>query len=55
MATPSSELPGELKQLVDLDLLEAAGIQDAHDRALLIEYLDTLGFTAEEMVEAHRH
>lgn len=39
--------------MVDLDALAAAGVQDAHERARLIEYLDTLGFTAEEMVEAN--
>jgi class 3 adenylate cyclase len=39
--------------MVDFDALEAAGIDDAHGRARLIEYLDTLGFTAEEMVEAN--
>ncbi|WP_036476163.1 adenylate/guanylate cyclase domain-containing protein [Mycobacterium sp. URHD0025] len=38
--------------MVDLDELAAAGITDAHDRAPLIEYLDSLGFTAEQMVEA---
>jgi class 3 adenylate cyclase len=41
-------------RVVDLDALEAAGIADAHKRAGLIEYLDSLGFTAEEMVEAER-
>lgn len=40
--------------MVDLDALEAAGIADARGRAGLIEYLDSLGFTAEEMVEAER-
>lgn len=40
--------------VVDFDALEAAGIADARDRAPLIEYLDGLGFTAEEMVEAER-
>lgn len=39
--------------MVDLDALVAAGIPDAHDRAPLIEYLDGLGFTAAEMVQAH--
>lgn len=38
--------------MVDFDALAAAGIPDAHDRAPLIEYLDELGFTAEEMIEA---
>ncbi len=40
--------------MVDFDALEAAGIADAHERAALIEYLDSLGFTAEDMVEAER-
>ena len=40
--------------MVDLDALEAAGIANARERAALIEYLDGLGFTAEEMVEAER-
>lgn len=40
--------------MVDLDALQAAGIANAHERAALIEYLDSLGFTAEEMVEAER-
>ncbi len=38
--------------MVDFDALEAAGIANARERAALIEYLDGLGFTAEEMVEA---
>jgi class 3 adenylate cyclase len=38
--------------VVDLDALAAAGIANARERAALIEYLDGLGFTAEEMVEA---
>jgi class 3 adenylate cyclase len=41
-------------QVVDLDALEAAGIANARQRAPLIEYLDGLGFTAEDMVEAER-
>ena len=41
--------------MVDLDALEAAGIANARERAALIEYLDGLGFTAEDMVEAERH
>jgi len=41
-------------QVVDLDALDAAGIADALKRAGLIEYLDSLGFTADEMVEAER-
>jgi class 3 adenylate cyclase len=36
----------------DFDALEAAGIANARDRAGLIKYLDSLGFTVEEMVEA---
>ncbi|MGE5696363.1 MAG: adenylate/guanylate cyclase domain-containing protein [Candidatus Sericytochromatia bacterium] len=38
--------------MVDFDALEAAGIRDARQRGGLIEYLDSLGFTAEEMVQA---
>ena len=40
--------------MVDFDALEAAGIANARERASLIEYLDSLGFTAEEMVAAER-
>jgi adenylate cyclase len=40
--------------VVDFDALEAAGIANARERAGLIEYLDGLGFTAEDMVEAER-
>ena len=40
--------------MVDFDALEAAGIANARERAALIGYLDSLGFTAEEMVEAER-
>lgn len=40
--------------VVDFDALEAAGIAGARARAGLIEYLDGLGFTAEEMVEAEK-
>ncbi|WP_199178020.1 adenylate/guanylate cyclase domain-containing protein [Mycobacterium hubeiense] len=40
--------------MVDFDALQAAGIANARERAPLIEYLDSLGFTAEEMVEAER-
>lgn len=40
--------------MVDFDALEAAGIADARGRAPLIEYLDGLGFTAEEMVDAEK-
>jgi class 3 adenylate cyclase len=38
----------------DFDALEAAGIADARGRVDLIKYLDGLGFTVEEMVEAER-
>lgn len=41
-------------QVVDLDALQAAGIADAHRRAALIAYLDSLGFTADDMVDAER-
>ncbi len=40
--------------MVDFDALEAAGIANARERAALIEYLDGLGFTAEDMVAAER-
>jgi len=40
--------------MVDWDALEAAGIADARDRAGLVEYLDGLGFSAEEMADAER-
>lgn len=40
--------------MVDYDALEAGGIADARGRAPLIEYLDTLGFTAEQMIDAER-
>jgi adenylate cyclase len=40
--------------VVDFDALEAAGIANARERAGLIEYLDILGFTVDEMVEAER-
>lgn len=38
--------------MVDLDALEAAGIANARERAELLNYLDGLGFTETEMVEA---
>jgi adenylate cyclase len=41
-------------QVVDLDALEAAGIANARERAGLIDYLDRLGFTAQDMIEAER-
>lgn len=40
--------------MVDWDALETAGIVDARKRAGLLEYLDGLGFTTEQMVEAER-
>lgn len=40
--------------MIDLDELAAAGIVDAHGRRPLLEYLDSLGFSADEMVEAER-
>jgi class 3 adenylate cyclase len=41
--------------VLDIDALEAAGIRDAARRRGLLEYLDGLGFTTEEMAEAERH
>lgn len=41
--------------MVDFEALEAAGIANARERAGLIEYLDGLGFTADDMIEAERH
>jgi class 3 adenylate cyclase len=38
----------------DFDALEAAGIANPRERADLIKYLDGLGFTVDEMVEAER-
>lgn len=40
--------------MVDWDALEAGGIADARGRAGLVEYLDSLGFTAEQMIDAER-
>jgi class 3 adenylate cyclase len=40
--------------VVDFDALEAAGIANVRERAGLIEYLDGLGLSAQEMVEAER-
>ena len=40
--------------MVDFDALEAAGIANARERAALIDYLDKLGFTTEDMVDADR-
>jgi class 3 adenylate cyclase len=39
----------------DFEALQAAGIANARERAGLIEYLTSLGFTADEMAEAERH
>lgn len=39
---------------LDFDALEAAGIANPQQRADLIKYLDDLGFTVDEMVEAER-
>jgi class 3 adenylate cyclase len=44
--------PGRLLKVDDFDALEAAGIPNARDRAGIIKYLDSLGFSVEEMVEA---
>jgi class 3 adenylate cyclase len=41
--------------VVDLDALQAAGIKNAHGRRELLEYLDSLGFSAAEMVAAEEH
>lgn len=40
--------------MFDFDELEAAGIANPRDRADLIKYLDDLGFTVDEMVQAER-
>lgn len=40
--------------MVDFDALIRGGIVDARERAPLIEYLDRLGFTSGQMVEAQR-
>ncbi|MGH3960337.1 adenylate/guanylate cyclase domain-containing protein [Mycobacterium sp.] len=40
--------------MVDFDAFETAGIADARGRAALIEYLDGLGFSVDEMAEAER-
>ena len=40
--------------VVDFDALEAAGIANAREREGLLKYLDGLGFTTEDMVEAER-
>ena len=41
--------------MVDFDALQAAGIANARQRAGLIEYLDGLGFSTDDMVEAERN
>jgi class 3 adenylate cyclase len=40
--------------VIDLDKLAAAGIRDAHARRELLEYLDSLGFSTDELVAAER-
>jgi class 3 adenylate cyclase len=40
--------------VVDFDALESAGIANARGRSGLIDYLDGLGFSPEEMIEAER-
>lgn len=48
---------GTLRQVydsLDFDALEAAGIANPRERAGLLTYLDELGFTVEEMVQAER-
>jgi len=45
---------GEVFDSSDFDALEAAGIANPRERADLIKYLDGLGFTVEEMVDAER-
>ncbi|HYB80450.1 MAG TPA: adenylate/guanylate cyclase domain-containing protein, partial [Mycobacterium sp.] len=39
---------------LDFEALQAAGIANPRERADLIKYLDELGFTVDEMVEAER-
>jgi class 3 adenylate cyclase len=39
---------------VDLEAADAAGIRDAVARSALLDYLDSAGFTLDEMVEAER-
>jgi len=45
---------GQVSGPLDFDELEAAGIANPRERADLIKYLDGLGFTVDEMVEAER-
>lgn len=40
--------------MVDLDKLAAAGIRDVQQRVALLEYLDGLGFTVDEMAQAEQ-
>ncbi|MEZ0053845.1 class 3 adenylate cyclase [Mycobacterium sp. MAA66] len=40
--------------MLDFDALEAAGIADARRRAPLLEYLTSLGFSVQDMVDAER-
>jgi adenylate cyclase len=40
--------------MVDLDAPEAAGLANAQERAALIACLDSLGFSADEIVNAER-
>ncbi|MGH3560870.1 MAG: adenylate/guanylate cyclase domain-containing protein [Mycobacterium sp.] len=47
-------MAGRLVRVVDFEALQAAGIADARERAGLIEYLDRLGFTPDDMVGAER-
>ena len=41
-----------MSDYLDFEALEAAGVANARERADLIKYLDDLGFTVDEMVEA---
>ncbi|BBX96927.1 adenylate/guanylate cyclase domain-containing protein [Mycobacterium lacus] len=43
-----------MSESLDFEALEAAGIANPRERAGLIEYLNGLGFTLDEMVEAER-
>lgn len=52
ICTPERTTGPHTGLVVDFDALAAAGIPDVRRRAPLIEYLDGLGFTAEQMVEA---
>ncbi|MGG7382807.1 adenylate/guanylate cyclase domain-containing protein, partial [Escherichia coli] len=40
--------------MVDIDALSDAGIKNAHERRGLLEYLDSLGFTTDELVAAEQ-